>query len=114
MQLFTIEKIDQIDRTYIFRATLDPSHKIFEGHFPGNPVVPGVCTMDMIKRCCSEIIGKGVRFNTIKEVKFLATILPTQHRELDVTIEFKEETNICVLVKSEDDTTMMKLKATLI
>lgn len=113
MQIFTIERINQTENIYIFRATLDPSHKILEGHFPSNPVVPGVCTMDMIKRCCAVIMGKEVRFDTIKEVKFLATILPTQHRELEVTIEVKEEMNISVLVKCED-TTMMKLKATLI
>ncbi|MFR9572329.1 MAG: hypothetical protein SNH28_00315 [Rikenellaceae bacterium] len=113
MQLFTIERVDHTENTYIFKATLEPSHKIFEGHFPQRPVVPGVCTMDMIKRCCAVIMSKEVRFDTIKEVKFLATILPSQHHELDVIIELKEEMNISVLVKSED-TTMMKLKATLI
>lgn len=113
MQIFTIEKIDQTENRHIFKAILDPSHKISDGHFPSNPVVPGVCTMDMIKMCCAVIMGKEVRFDTIKEVKFLATILPTQHSELDVIIEVKESMSISVLVKSED-TTMMKLKATLI
>ncbi len=128
MQLFAIDRISQIDSTYTFKATLDPSHKIFEGHFPGNPVTPGVCTLDMVKRCCGVVVGRGVRFDTIKEVKFLSAILPSQHCDLEVVIdvkeikgdegdeetaEAKEEISVAVLVKSGDQT-MMKLRATLI
>ena len=28
---------------------LNPAHRVFEGHFPGQPVVPGVCMVQMIK-----------------------------------------------------------------
>lgn len=27
---------------------LNPGHALYQGHFPGQPVVPGVCTLQMI------------------------------------------------------------------
>ncbi len=113
MQLFSIHKESKTDTTFIFKAILNPSHNIFEGHFPDTPVVPGVCTMDMVKRCCCEVLNEEVRFDYIKEVKFLATILPTEHRELEVVIEFKAQMDIAVVVKCEERI-MLKLRATLI
>lgn len=31
---------------------LNPGHVLYQGHFPGQPVVPGVCTLQIIKRKC--------------------------------------------------------------
>lgn len=31
---------------------LNPGHALYQGHFPGQPVVPGVCTLQMIKEKC--------------------------------------------------------------
>ena len=37
---------------------INATHKIFEGHFPNQPVVPGVCMMQMIKEILEQVIGK--------------------------------------------------------
>ena len=37
---------------------INSNHKIFEGHFPNQPVVPGVCMMQMIKEITENVIGK--------------------------------------------------------
>jgi len=29
------------------RIALNKDHPVFEGHFPGNPILPGVCTVKM-------------------------------------------------------------------
>lgn len=29
---------------------LNPGHVLYQGHFPGQPVVPGVCTLQIIKK----------------------------------------------------------------
>ncbi len=114
MQLFTIEMISQEGSTATFKATLEPSHRIFEGHFPDTPVVPGVCSMAMIKSCCAMVLGREPRYDTIKEVKFLAMILPSECRELMVKIEFREAMSISAVVSNVEATPMIKLRATLI
>jgi 3-hydroxyacyl-[acyl-carrier-protein] dehydratase len=52
------------------------AHPIFEGHFPGQPVVPGVCTMDMIKDLLEAALDKKLMLRSTGQVKFLRLILP--------------------------------------
>ena len=34
---------------YAFRVRLDASHPVYRGHFPGHPVLPGVCTLQLVR-----------------------------------------------------------------
>ena len=34
---------------YAFRVRLDASHQVFRGHFPGHPMLPGVCTLQLVR-----------------------------------------------------------------
>ena len=42
------------------KATLNPKHPIFDGHFPESPVVPGVCMIQMIKEILSVILQEEI------------------------------------------------------
>ena len=42
-----IGKPDNSIRKFIFTIKLNPEHSIYNGHFPGNPVVPGVKTREL-------------------------------------------------------------------
>ena len=47
---YTLNQIaPQGEGKYICRITLNPAHPIFAGHFPGNPITPGVCMLQIIK-----------------------------------------------------------------
>ncbi len=43
-----------------FRAllTVNARHRIFDGHFPGQPVVPGVCLMQMVQEVAGDRAGR--------------------------------------------------------
>ena len=116
MQIFQTKLISSDGCHYSFSSIVNPSHNIFKGHFPENPVVPGVCTMAMIKDCCAIVLSRGVKYDYIKEVKFLSAIIPSIHSELMVDIELKsvdDQINLTAKVVS-GDTIMMKLKGTII
>ncbi|MGH8173700.1 MAG: hydroxymyristoyl-ACP dehydratase [Rhodanobacteraceae bacterium] len=55
-------------------------HPSLPGHFPGNPVVPGVVLLDRIASAL-ENAGAG-RFARIGAVKFIAPLRPDQDAEL--------------------------------
>lgn len=114
--LFTIDRISaEIDGKSLYKATIDVGNRIFDGHFPSTPVVPGVCTISMIKRCVADIIScDKIHFIAIKECKFLGAIVPAQHSSVDVSITLKRDaefTEVTALVFS-GETTMVKLRAT--
>ena len=47
---YTLNTLQQIAaNTYLCTLTLNAEHPIFKGHFPNNPVTPGVCMMQIVK-----------------------------------------------------------------
>lgn len=51
------------------------SHPCFPGHFPGNPIVPGVVILDMVTE---NILARypGCRISGFPKVKFLSPLSP--------------------------------------
>lgn len=73
--------------------TLNPAHDIFKGHFPGNPVVPGVCMMQIIKEVLENHLDKKLQLVKADNIKFLSFINPNQHGQvvLDVKMSMVDE-----------------------
>ena len=70
--------------------TLNPAHDIFKGHFPEQPVVPGVCMMQMVKEVLESYADKKLRLVKADNVKFLSFIDPGQHGEVGLEIKINE------------------------
>lgn len=67
---------------------LNPEHRIFEGHFPGQPVVPGVCMLQIIKECLEQALQAKLTLARAGNIKFL-TVLTPQQQIVDVRINFE-------------------------
>ena len=68
-----------------------PECGVYEGHFPGMPVAPGVCNIQMITECVERIAGKQIRLDYIAQCKFISMITPQLHSELQIRIELEGE-----------------------
>ena len=99
---FKIDRLTRIENApgqridsefYQADITLNPEHKIYQGHFPGNPVVPGVCQIRMITEILSEIEKRELRLQEADNVKFLSMINPREHPELIVTMTLKRSSD---------------------
>jgi 3-hydroxyacyl-[acyl-carrier-protein] dehydratase len=55
---FIISKIETTEAEIKAELIINARHKIFEGHFPGQPVVPGVCMMQMVKEIIEKVTEK--------------------------------------------------------
>jgi 3-hydroxymyristoyl/3-hydroxydecanoyl-(acyl carrier protein) dehydratase len=66
------------------RIRIDADHPSLAGHFPGNPVVPGVVLLDCVAAAL-ERQGAGA-LRRILAVKFLAPLLPAQDAEISATL----------------------------
>jgi len=76
---------------------LNKDHDIFKGHFPGNPVTPGVCMMQIVKELTEEFIGRKLFLKTASNVKFMAIINPFETPELKMSLNISEsETEVKV------------------
>lgn len=54
------------------------------GHFPGNPVVPGVLILEEVALRAGAVLGPGLRVARLPQVKFLAPLLPEVEAELEL------------------------------
>ncbi len=43
----------------VFRVALNADCEVYQGHFPGEPVCPGVCNIQMIKECAEMLLQGG-------------------------------------------------------
>jgi len=64
---------------------IDADHPSLPGHFPGEPVVPGVVLLDQVASAL-ERAGAG-RFARIAAVKFIAPLRPDEDAELHAHCE---------------------------
>lgn len=92
-----------------FRVRLNADHAVFAGHFPGNPVLPGVCSLQIVRECASLLAGRPLRYVSIRESKFLSVITPDTLLEVDVRLA---DGNLTATI-SGGGATVLKLKATL-
>lgn len=70
---------------------LNSGHAIFEGHFPGSPVLPGVCIVQIIKETVSSIVSKEVMLVKSNTIKFQLPINPLINNELTIDLKTNSE-----------------------
>ena len=97
-----------------FKCTVElmEKHPIYEGHFPFEPIVPGVCTLAIIRSCLSVYSDKNISFSKIKDCKFISVIKPKAGLLISIDITFLKENTISAIVYNNDNT-VLKLKATI-
>jgi 3-hydroxyacyl-[acyl-carrier-protein] dehydratase len=66
-------------------------HPIFNGHFPGQPVLPGACQVQLVHEMLTYVTGKEWRLRKADQIKFLTMIDPRQHNRLELSLSYKEE-----------------------
>lgn len=110
---YTIETIAEQSGEYTCTIRLHPKHPIYKGHFPGMPVVPGVCMLYMVKGCVSAVWGYPIRFQTIASCKFLSVINPMVEEALTIVLSLNDSSRLQA-VASADGVTVLKLKATIV
>jgi len=100
---YTVQSIEQKDgQNYDVWILVNEKHAVFKGHFPGNPIMPGVCMMQIIKEVTEQLTNCKLLMQSVSNVKFMALINP------DVTPKLRLELSI---VPAEDN--LIKVKTLL-
>lgn len=88
---YTVSELRQEAQELHAVIHINPAHAIFEGHFPGQPVVPGVCMVQIVKELTEQITAKKLLFSKGHQIKFLQLLVPAKEDALQVTIALREE-----------------------
>ena len=112
--LYTVEDFQKDGQEVSAKIQLNKEHDIFKGHFPGNPVMPGVCMLQIIKELTERATKKQLFLSVSSNIKFMAIINPDVNPILHLSILITEEDEVIKIknISSFEDTVALKLSAT--
>jgi len=89
-QFYELESHDSENNIFRANITLNQDHDIFKGHFPGNPVTPGVCMMQIVKDLTEKFTDSKLFLKSASNVKFMAIINPFETPDLVMDLDINE------------------------
>lgn len=87
---YKLNSLNIADNLATAKITINKDHEVFKGHFPGNPVTPGVCMMQIIKELTEQIVDKKLFMESSSNVKFMAIINPEITPDLVLELDITE------------------------
>ncbi len=87
---YELKSYESEGNSFRAKVTLNSNHEIFKGHFPGNPVTPGVCMMQIVKDLTEEFTNSKLFLKTASNVKFMAIINPFETPDLVIDLDINE------------------------
>ena len=60
------------------------NHPALTGHFPGNPIVPGVVILDGVICAAEDWLGHGFHVHGLSHAKFLAPLKPDETARIEL------------------------------
>lgn len=100
---------------YEISVKLNPEAAVYKGHFPGQPVAPGVCLVQMVKELANGVLSEQLQLKEAQQIKFLAAADPNKIELLTIILELQQQDSSYRLkcIAKEKDTTYFKISGTL-
>lgn len=87
--LYKIILSEQKDCIINTTLELNKNSEIFIGHFPGQPVLPGACMLQMVKEILELTLKIPLRLKKADQIKFLSLVNPVINNMLHLNITYK-------------------------
>ena len=114
--LFTIISQELQEGLSAYRVKIHPEWPIYKAHFPGHPITPGVCIVQMAQELLQLLLQRELVLRYAKNIKYVAIVSPEEVTELTVSfakIEQLPDGNLKVQVLVADgDTLYTKMSLT--
>ena len=81
-ELYTIEEKESdesAETQFKYKIKINKTHKIFEGHFPGQPVLPGVCQIEIVNELLNQIKGVDLWLTNASNIKYIDIVNPNEN-----------------------------------
>ena len=113
--LYKVINENEFPERVTYSLSLNQECPIYKAHFPGEPITPGVCVIQIAKELLEEHLQRQLAIKAVKNVKFLAVISPLQHPSVRYTfrqIQTVLETVTTQVEVTDGDTTMTTISFT--
>lgn len=93
-QIFLLDETADTENGFVAVLQTNPEHAIYAAHFPGNPITPGVCIIQIANELLEKHFEKRLYLKTIKNVKFLSVIIPEEGKKIKYAFSGIAETEM--------------------
>lgn len=100
-QLYQIEHSQESDGKKQFTISLLKECPIYRAHFPGQPITPGVCIVQIAQELLGQVVGQTLEISEVKNVKFLHVLSPIDNPVVDIVFTAIETSGESVSAKAE-------------
>jgi len=91
MKWYSLKSVDVLSSNEItMEAEISPDSPWFSGHFPGEPILPGVAQLAMALDAIKKLDRKNLRILSVKRVRFKQVIRPDDKLRITVTPHKKD------------------------
>ena len=115
--LYQIIDSEKTEDSSIYTLLIAETYPLFKGHFPGSPVLPGVCILQIFKELAETTLetGHSFMYSEIKQCKFLLPVAMNKPIHVKVFLTLKQDSDFWNMSASlKDDVTIFTtLKAVL-
>ncbi|MBE6339365.1 MAG: hypothetical protein E7069_01330 [Bacteroidales bacterium] len=113
---FRILNKENIENGFRYEVSLIESHPIYQGHFPGNPISPGVCSIQMIRECTEDALNKQLCLKSINVCRFSTLLTPQKgvHLQLEIILTNNNDSVDAKATISNDGITYVSYKGTFV
>jgi len=101
-EFYSIENINQSENLILAQISLNPDHKLYKGHFPEQPVVPGVMQLQIVKELMETNYDRTLSIKKIRQIKYITPIIPDDHIKLSFELVLKESLKVVFKITSGD------------
>lgn len=74
--------------TLIARVTLTDEMPEFDGHFPTQPILPGVVQLNLVQSLAEDWLGRRLRLSAVPQMKFTVPLRPGD--TVSITLTYTE------------------------
>ena len=78
---YNIESIEgtlEESKGLISEVSINPDAPVFQGHFPSQPVIPGVLSIQILKDIICKYLERKIQFDEVISCKYLSQLDPRE------------------------------------
>jgi len=99
--LFNIREVTHEDGAISAVLIIDRHHDILKGHFPGHPVIPGACMLQVVKEVLERALNQHIRLKKANSLKFLSMIDPEVTTEVQLHMLYRIDQDGSIIVNAK-------------
>lgn len=86
--------VEKNEQTISATLSLNAAHDLFKGHFPDNPILPGVCQLQLITELAENSLAKKLLLSEAASMKFIAVINPITTPQFSIKADYLHSADI--------------------